>query len=459
MAATLMLGNDVEDGLAPIMVRVQDYYAKIQVKKSTGLLISRKIWERRNDEKYMEKYKDNRDVQDVLSQAREIRDIINRKFESGQLLDKNGVRDVINQVIYRKQIEDEKRKAEEEAKRLELEKRMTLKKFFKKYITDAEKGERLTEKGTIYARGTINSLQQAYDHLMAFMKSKRHDYDFDDIDMSFYTAYHAYLNKVGYKLNTIGKNINWLKTIMAIAQSEGLHNSVFFKDRRFKGARVEVDSIYLTIDDLNKIRAVDLSEKPIGYTYARDLFMLGVWTAQRVSDYNNIQKENIKVHNKRTIEDVPDPENPGKTKAVIVEKEITVVNLQQRKTGAKVAIPCSTELRQILEKYNYEMPHLADQHINEYMKEIAEMAGLTEKVMIESIQGGKKQVEWIPKYRLVHTHTARRTGATLMYLYGMDIYDIMKITGHSTPQTLKRYIKADSLEVIDKITDKYDYFD
>lgn len=51
------------------------------------------------------------------------------------------------------------------------------------------------------------------------------------------------------------------------------------------------------------------------------------------------------------------------------------------------------------------------------------------------------------------------TGATLMYLAGMDIYDIMKITGHSTPMMLNKYIKADQLEVVEKITDKYDYSD
>ena len=67
--------------------------------------------------------------------------------------------------------------------------------------------------------------------------------------------------------------------------------------------------------------------------------------------------------------------------------------------------------------------------------------------------------EKIPKYKLTHSHTARRTGATLMYLSGMEIYDIMKVTGHSTPIMLKKYIKADQLEVVEKITDKYDYFD
>lgn len=57
------------------------------------------------------------------------------------------------------------------------------------------------------------------------------------------------------------------------------------------------------------------------------------------------------------------------------------------------------------------------------------------------------------------THTARRTGATLMYLAGMDIYDIMKITGHTSPAVLKKYIRADELEVVDKIKGKYNYFD
>ena len=58
----------------------------------------------------------------------------------------------------------------------------------------------------------------------------------------------------------------------------------------------------------------------------------------------------------------------------------------------------------------------------------------------------------------MYSHTARRTGATLMYLAGVDLYDIMKITGHTTPAMLRKYIKADSLEVVEKLTEKYDYF-
>jgi hypothetical protein len=45
-----------------------------------------------------------------------------------------------------------------------------------------------------------------------------------------------------------------------------------------------------------------------------------------------------------------------------------------------------------------------------------------------------------------------------MYLSGMNVYDICKITGHSNIKTLERYIKADELETVKRITETYDYF-
>lgn len=187
--------------------------------------------------------------------------------------------------------------------------------------------------------------------------------------------------------------------------------------------------------------------------------MVGCWTAQRVSDYNNISKDSIHTYTKRWIEDVPDPENPGKAKPENKEKEITDIDIKQKKTGAKVAIPCSSQLLEILRKYDFQMPHLEDQVINRYLKEICRDAGITEKVEIEVTNGVTPKKVWKEKCDLAHTHTARRTGATLMYLSGMDIYDIMKIRGHTSPTMLRKYIKAENLTVVEKITDKYDYFD
>ena len=76
----------------------------------------------------------------------------------------------------------------------------------------------------------------------------------------------------------------------------------------------------------------------------------------------------------------PNPENSGQMRAWIEKQEITYLNIRQQKTGAKVAIPCNSALKAILEKYNYQVPRLADQVINRYIKEIAEKAGLMELV-------------------------------------------------------------------------------
>ena len=45
-----------------------------------------------------------------------------------------------------------------------------------------------------------------------------------------------------------------------------------------------------------------------------------------------------------------------------------------------------------------------------------------------------------------------------MHLVGMDVHDNMKVTGHSSPVMLKKYIRADQLDVVTMPTDKYDYF-
>ena len=187
--------------------------------------------------------------------------------------------------------------------------------------------------------------------------------------------------------------------------------------------------------------------------------MVGVWTAQRFSDYNNITRDAIHTTKKHWIEEIPDPEHEGETIPTIRTKEITYIDIIQKKTGAKVSIPCKKELLEILEKYDYNLPHLEDQTINRLIKQVAEKAGITQPVTIETSNGGVKKKETFPKYKLVMSHTARRTGATLMYLAGIDAYDIIKITGHGDIDILKKYIKADHLDVVQKLTDKYDYFD
>lgn len=470
MAATMQLGAINKDGLAQIFISIQDRKSKTHIRQATGLYINASIWEKRNDEKALDRYSRNEDVMRILNSATEIRRTIDGLFKNGTVLNANEVRELVRGIVYREEMEKE-RQEKEEAERLAAEKaKITLVQFIDKYVTEIKSGARQTEKGTNFSPNTVRSVKQALVQFQRFCKYKKTEYNFGDIDMQFYHDFTSYLKteikdrkgnvlKEAYNVNTTGKCIRTLKNILSIAESEGLHSNSIWKDKKFKGTRIETDSIYLTREDLDKIMKADLSKYGVGHDQARDIFMVGVWTAQRVSDYNYISKEQIYTHTKRWIEDVPDPENPGKTKAEIRTKEIMYISLIQKKTGAQVSIPVSSELKGILEKYDYSLPHLEDQVINRYLKDICKEAGLTESVEILETKGGTPVRNRYPKWDLVHTHTARRTGATLMYLSGMDLYDIMKITGHTTPVMLKKYIKADKLDIIEKITDKYNYFD
>ena len=470
MAATMQLGAINKDGLAQIFISIQDRKSKTHIRQATGLYINASIWEKRNDEKALDRYSKNEDIMRILNSATEIRRTIDGMFKNGTVLNANEVRELVREIVYREEMERE-RKEKEEAERQAAEKaKTTLVQFIDKYVTEIKSGARQTERGTNFSPNTVRSVKQALVQFQRFCKYKKKEYNFGDIDMQFYHDFTSYLKaeikdkkgtvlKEAYNVNTTGKCIRTLKNILSIAESEGLHSNSIWKDKKFKGTRIETESIYLTREDLDKIMKADLSKHGIGHDQARDIFMVGVWTAQRVSDYNYITKEQIYTHTKRWIEDVPDPENPGKTKAEIRTKEIMYISLIQKKTGAQVSIPVSSELKGILEKYDYCLPHLEDQVINRYLKDICKEAGLTESVEILETKGGTPVRNRYPKWDLVHTHTARRTGATLMYLSGMDLYDIMKITGHTTPVMLKKYIKADKLDIIEKITDKYNYFD
>ena len=67
------------------------------------------------------------------------------------------------------------------------------------------------------------------------------------------------MTKKAYNVNTTARCVKQLKVIMGTAESEGLHVNNVWKDKRFKGTFIDVDSIYLTREDLEKIQEADLS--------------------------------------------------------------------------------------------------------------------------------------------------------------------------------------------------------
>lgn len=438
MSVSFKLRTQKRDGLAPLYARIQAPSLEVNLLLSTHIEVDIEKWSLPHASDDFKEYLNTPEGMRAKELTKEIKRSVDSLLRQNIKVSTGMIEKLIDSIVYHEE-------------RLQAERNqgfITLNQYIHNFIKDAESGKRQTEKGTNYAAGSIKCKRTTMRQFINFQGYAKRTIDFGDIDMAFYYEYTAYLKSKNYSVNSIGKCIKELKTMLRSAESEGYNVNPRYKDKKFKGVRIDVDSIYLTKDDLDKIMKADISMYGVGHQQARDIFMVGVWTAQRVSDYNYISKENMKRHSiTKTIN------------GSLISKEFMTIEIHQRKTGCKVSIPISSELHKILKRYNYELPHLEEQVINRYMKDICKLAGLNELIEIQSTKGGILKKEFKHKWELVHTHTARRTGATLMYLAGMDYYDIMRITGHTSPTMLKKYIKVDSLEVADKITDKYTYFD
>ena len=79
------------------------------------------------------------------------------------------------------------------------------------------------------------------------------------------------------------------------------------------------------------------------------------------------------------------------------------------------------------------------------------MAGIDELTVVEEIKGGVKKRRTVPKYELIQSHTARRTGITNMYLANIPSIDIMKISGHKKESNFLKYVRLSKDETANKL--------
>lgn len=236
------------------------------------------------------------------------------------------------------------------------------------------------------------------------------DIPFARVTYEFSERYIAWMRDVkGLSPNTRGIHIQWLKAVMEHARKKGLHDNTAY--RGFVKEREEVDNIYLTDDELAAIADLEL---PPMLDKARDLLLVGCYTALRWSDFSQLGADNARDGYLRVI---------------------------TQKTGERVVIPLHPKVRQILDKWDG-VPRLAAAVFNRSVKEVCRLAGMTHEV--EVYRHGRKQK--LPRWELVSSHTARRTAATNMYKAGIPTISIMKITGHRTEAAFMRYIRISKEE-------------
>lgn len=296
--------------------------------------------------------------------------------------------------------------------------RESLTDYIARYTREMEDGTRLNIHKLRYGASTIKNYKGFIIQFDEFCKAKRKRFDFGDIDLKFYDDFVAWFTAKDYSINTIGRHVKELKIIMRAAREEGLHNNGLIESRKFRVLTADVENIYLTESEIRDIADLDLSSNR-HKDVARDVFLVGCYTAQRFSDHSTINEGNI-----RTL-----------------ESGQQVIDLKQQKTGNHVVIPIRPELQAILDKYENRLPKSYEQKVNRFIKEVAREAGITEKIEVSYVENGEKKTHLVEKCNLVKTHTARRSGATNMYLAGIPTIAIMKITGHKTEKEFMKYIK------------------
>lgn len=277
---------------------------------------------------------------------------------------------------------------------------------------NAKTGKKLS-RFPIVAYGTLLS------NLKEFSKEKRKQVDFGTIDLDFYTDFTEFLSKKGLAVNTIAKKITTLKAILNIATDKGINKNLAYKSKRFTAITEESDNIYLNETELLKIADLDLTGNK-RLERVKDLFLLGAYTGLRFGDFTRITSANI-----------------------VEVDEVEQIQIHQSKTSAKVHIPLHPIAKEILERNGGKAPQaITNQKMNDYLKEVGQMAGLFETVSKTITKGGKQISANRHKWELLSTHTARRSFATNLYKTGFPAQSIMKITGHKTEKAFLKYIKV-----------------
>ncbi len=302
----------------------------------------------------------------------------------------------------------------------------TLNSYIDKYIEEIEKGERLTNaKKSIFSPHTIKAYRSFQTQFNNYQKGRKRNLNFNDITIDFYDDFVNFFYDKNYSPNSVGKLIKILKIIMREAREEGHHQNGEFERKKFKVITIPTREIYLTEEELRRLFNIRLHNHK-SHALARDIFLVGCYTAQRFSDYSRIRLSDVK-------------ENEGGK----------VIELTQQKTGERVVIPCRTELLEVLKKIGNNPPPIWEQKVNKYIKTVARAAKIKNNVTKETLKGGLKTITQEEKCNLIKTHTARRTGCTLMYLQKnpiIPVHDIMKISGHKTEKEFLKYIRVSQEE-------------
>ena len=202
--------------------------------------------------------------------------------------------------------------------------------------------------------------------------------------------------------------LNW-------AFKKGLNTSLEFK--KWDTRKPKSDQHYLREDELNQLVNPKVSITP-AEEKAKDLFLFAAYTGMRHSDVIRFNRALI---------------NDG------------IIKYTSEKTGKKCVVKLLSVAKQILEKYNYELP-IKVSDCNGKIKSVLRKIGINQEVS-RTLQKGKANIHTIkPLSDFITFHSARRSFINLMISKEVQVAHLSTMVGNDVP-SLMVYYKADTTQI------------
>lgn len=261
----------------------------------------------------------------------------------------------------------------------------------------------------------IEKLNNLLTRLKEFSKSKKIYYS--DINQKFIYDFTLFL-QFKQQPSTINKTFAFLRQILNHYFNTGIIDDSFkrlnypkgFKQKQMVFTEAEIKKLLEFQPQSNRLEKV------------KDLAMLQMFTGLRFSDAILINK--AKIYNDS-------------------------INISTQKTNQNIIIPLHANLKKLVEKYNYDLSCLKISNVNynKYLKELVELAEIDSKTEYIFFEKGLQVTSQQYKYKLVGSHTYRRTFITNAIIQGIPLHVIQSITGHTSLKQLSDYVNiADEIK-------------
>ena len=234
--------------------------------------------------------------------------------------------------------------------------------FFKKHVESQE---------DILARATYCDYMLTFRVLKEFDQQWKRKVDYNTIDLEFYDDFRTFiLSTKKQSLNTFGKRIKVIRTILNAATERKMNFNFAYKSRHFKYVQIESDHIFLTPEELKMI--IDANLKTKNQKKARDIFIVCCLCGIRFSDYTQIMPSNI-----------------------LTIKGQKMLYIRMKKTKTRITIPLHSKAIEILEKCDYILPKMSNGYFNSFLKQIGKIAAIKDDVIFtRNICGKEKEVRY-----------------------------------------------------------------